>query len=246
MTATATAAPLPSQALPAQVMLESNQRAASVPMVLTVTQIPTETLSRAFSMSQDGKWKVFKGTGPKPTGHNFACGTKIFFNKIEARLEDVTTARVQDCEVSHDGRFYRKLSSASLKSFSKKHMSLSCAEKLADGTWICRCHDWQYGGHCSDVTVALSLDGRIDIPSLLRDCAGNRVGGRPTKQAAALARQPKPVDPRDSTLPGPRATGAEFTAIAGCGAKRQRSGPKYQPTGKQFLGSFVAKKFKDG
>ena len=122
-------------------------------------------------------------------------------------------------------------------------MSLNCAEKMKSGDWICRCHSWQYNGHCPESSVALQLDGRIEISRLLRDMPGNNVGGRPTKQQAALKRQKATADTRDGIL-GVR---SEFTSRPGTGAKRKRNGRgTHQPTGKQFLGKKVAKKFKDG
>ena len=72
---------------------------------------------------------------------------------------------------------------------------------------------------------------------------GNNVGGRPTKQQAALKRQKATADSRDGIL-GER---SEFTSRPGTGAKRKKNGRgTHQPTGKQFLGKKVAKKIKDG
>ena len=248
------------KALPEQVLLDAHDRGPTVPMVLNVKSIPTESLAKAVSILNDGKRNVFPGTGPTPTGHTFPCGTKLFVNKVQARLQEVTQRRVADCEASHQGRGYRKEPSTSLKSFVTKHMSLSCVEKLADGTWICRCHDWQYFGHCPDAAVALELDGQIDVKGLLREVPANNAGGRPKKNASGRQRQPAPIDSRDLTLPPSGASssvagssngtsaGSPFTSRAGSGAKRKRSAPRgsHQPTGKQFLGKQVAKQFKAG
>ena len=247
------------KALPEQMILDATDRAGTVPMCLAVTSLPTETLSRAVSILEDGKRKVFAGTGPTPTGSKFPCGSKLYVNKVGARLLDVTAKRVADCESSHQGRGYRKESTSSLASFVDKHMSLSCVEKLADGTWICRCHDWQYFGHCPDAAVALELDGKIDCKALLREVPANNRGGRPTKSVSGRQKQPAAVDSRDSILPSSSglasssngasssSSSGAFTSRAGAGAKRARAARgTHQPTGKQFLGNKVAKKFKSG
>ena len=212
-------------------------------MVLNVTSIPTESLSVAFSISQDNRLKVVKGSGTTPAGHKLPCGTKVFVNKVNMRFADVTDTRVKDCEASHAGRFYTK--PPSVTAFVDKYMSLSCAEKQKSGDWISRCHTWQYEGHSPVATVALQLDGRIDIAQLLRDMPANNLGGRPTKQQAALKRQTATADSRANILQEHPGT-ATFTARPGTGAKRIRKVKGNQPTGKQFLGKKVAKKFRDG
>ena len=175
------------KALPEQVLLDATDRASTWPMVFDVTEIPTESLNAALSIIEDNKRKVFNGTGPTPDGHKFPVGTKIYFNNVDARLQDVTATRVIDCESSFKGVGYKKDARATLKSFAEKHMSLNCAEKLKNGTWICRCHQWQYQGRCSRAVAPSPLTCCLTVCTRCCACArGWRGGGHCPEATAAL------------------------------------------------------------